>query len=252
MKSIKIRVAVLVVGLFLVWFVINIPQADIFSSIIYHGVSNDKEKIVALTFDDGPYGEPTKKILDILKEKNVKATFFVVGNNAEKYPDLVKREAADGHLIGNHSLDHSPNLADEKPEDFKKNIIAADEKIYETTGLHPRFFRPPFGLTSSAVLKVLHDLKYEVIFWDDMTNDWDATQKPEDIAARIIKRLKPGAIIVLHDGRDTKINYPREDTTKALPMIIDQAREKGYEFIQLDQLVGKTPYFNSNNSPEQN
>ena len=83
--------------------------------------------------------------------------------------------------------------------------------------------------------------------WDNMTNDWDAKQPGKDIAARIIKRLKPDGIIGLHDGRDTHLNYPREDTIEALPIIIDQARAAGYEFVPLDELLNEKPYFEKAN-----
>lgn len=237
---------VIISGAVFVWAMMAVPSYNQAGSIIFHGereVRDGNSKIAALTFDDGPYGEPTEKVLEILKEKNVKATFFVVGENAQKYPELVKKEAAGGHLIANHSYDHAQTLAAENYDAFKKNTLAAEQAIFSASGLHPRFYRPPFGLTSVDNQKVLADLGYQTVMWSDMTNDWEADQPAENLTARIIKRLKPGAIIVMHDGRDTHIGYPRENMLRALPVIIDKIRAAGYEIVSLDQLTGQNPYF---------
>lgn len=203
-------------------------------------------KIVALTFDDGPYGEPTKKILDILKEKNVRATFFLTGQNTLKYPELARREITEGHLIANHSYSHRKSLAAEDAAGFKKDVLSANYAISSVAEVHPRFYRPPFGLLTPDQQKVLSELGFQTVWWDDMTNDWEFYQTSENIVFMIIKRLKPGAIIVLHDGRDVRVGYPRENTLRALPVIIDRIREAGYEIVGLDRLIGQKPYFSVN------
>lgn len=223
------------------------PDYNLLGSIVYHAREErlGSKKITALTFDDGPYGEPTAKILDILKEKKVKATFFLVGEDVARYPELVKREVAEGHIVGNHSMDHARNLASEPIEKFKKNIEEAEDVIMSTTGLKPRFFRPPFGLTSTKTVSALYFLGYTTVMWDDMTNDWRATTTPERITERILHRLKPGSIIVLHDGRDTHKRYPRENVIETLPGLIDKIRERDYELVTLDKLIDQKPYFQS-------
>jgi len=217
------------------------PASQVFGSIVNHGFSN--KKYVALTFDDGPYGDATSQILDILKSKNVKATFFLVGQNALKYPDLVQREIKEGHLIGNHSFDHSRFLSVEPSKRVVANVLLADRAIAQASGgLHPRYFRPPYGLKSPLMIKALKHLGYEIILWNDATDDYDNDQSAEAIAAHITKLLKPGAIIDLHDGRDTKTDYPRDNLIKALPIILEAITKNGYTPVTLDVLLETRPY----------
>lgn len=126
-------------------------------------ISDKKLKLAALTFDDGPYGEATKQILDILKAKDVKATFFIMGMRAEQYPDLLKREVQEGHLIGNHSFDHSKRLYLMSRENLLGNIRSADTAIYDAVGVHPKIFRPPYGYESPWMVSDLKKAGYTVI-----------------------------------------------------------------------------------------
>jgi len=217
------------------------PTSQVFGNIVNHGFSN--KKYIALTFDDGPYGDATSKILDILKSKNVKATFFLVGKNALKYPDLVQREIKEGHLLGNHSFNHSRFLSVELPKQIVANVLLADKAIAKSSGgFHPCYFRPPYGLKSPLMLSTLKHLGYEIILWNDATNDYDSDQSAEAIAEHIIKLLKPGAIIDLHDGRDIKTNYPRDNLIKALPIILEAITKNGYTPVTLDILLETRPY----------
>jgi peptidoglycan-N-acetylglucosamine deacetylase len=220
--------------------VIN-PTTQIFGSTIFQGKTN--QKVVALTFDDGPYGNVTNQILDILKNNQVKATFFVTGKNAQMYPDILKREVNEGHTIGNHSYDHSKLLAIEPAKKLKTNISNADNAIFSDIKVHPRFFRPPYGLKSPQMIRLLNNMGYKVILWDDATNDYNLNQSPEAITNQVLKKVKPGAIIDLHDGRDMHVNYPRENLIKALPCIIDSLKAAGYQLVTLDQLIEQQPYF---------
>jgi peptidoglycan/xylan/chitin deacetylase (PgdA/CDA1 family) len=198
---------------------------------------------VVLTFDDGPYGDTTNKILDILKEKNVKATFFLLGKNVEKYPEIIRREMEEGHIIGNHSYNHSRILFLKNSKNIKENIKKAESSIEKASGLRPRFFRPPYGLRSPWMKKFLILQGYILVPLDIMTNDYNIKAKPEKITRYILRHVQPGSIITLHDGRDTKTNYPRKNVIQALPVIIDGIREKGFEIVLLDQLTGEKAYF---------
>lgn len=236
----KFRWAGTILGMVLVYWLI-VPIATVFGAAVKHGPTN--EKLIALTFDDGPYGEATAKILDILDARKTKATFFLVGKNALKYPDLVKREAAAGHLLGNHTYDHSRLLSLQSPKKVAANILQADQAISGVSGgLHPRYFRPPYGLKSPLMLSELRHLGYQVILWNDATDDYDQDQSAEAITKHIVKKLKPGAIVDLHDGRDVQINYPRDNLIKALPMILDKITQLGYTPVTLDVLLGMKPY----------
>lgn len=201
------------------------------------------QKIVALTFDDGPYGDATNEILDILKEKEVKATFFIFGQKAEQYPDILRREIEEGHVIGNHSFDHSAFFAIFSKNRLIANIKKADEAIFEATGLHPKFFRPPYGLESPFMRKYLEQNGYNIVLWSAATTDYSNKEDSEAIANAILKKIKPGTIIDLHDGRAVLENYPRQNLIDALPIIIDVIRQNGYDFVTVDKILQQEPYF---------
>jgi len=216
--------------------------------IFFHLISSvnppvKNNKFVALIFDDGPYGQATSKILDILKEKGVKATFFVIGKNTEEYPDILKREFNEGHIIGNHSYDHSKYLSILPGKELINNIEKANNAIYKIIGKYPKFFRPPYGLQSPLMAKDIRNKGYVIVLCDDNTRDYEKSEDSNEIITSILKGIKPTAIIELHDGRDVKINYPRENLIKALPLLIDKIREKGYEFVTVDKIIKEEPYF---------
>ena len=203
----------------------------------------ENKKIIALTFDDGPYGKATEKILDILKEKGAKATFFILGPNAKKYPEILKRELAEGHIIGNHSFSHSRFLFLRSPKKLFSEIEKTNSEISRFVGLHPRFYRAPYGYRTPWLSKTILSRGFRFVPVGILAGDWNAKKKPADIAGKILKKIKPGSIITLHDGRDTKIAYSRDNIVKALPSIIDGIRAKGYEIVPLDQLIGEKAYF---------
>lgn len=200
-------------------------------------------KNIALTFDDGPYGTSTEKILDILKQENVHATFFVIGKNVEKFPALAKRIVTEGNLIGNHSFDHAKNLPNLSTTTFENNIQRAESAIFFYTGLKPKLFRPPYGNISAQMYgKLKHD-GYTTVLWNIDAADWDYEKTPTALLEKIIiKDAKPNGIIVLHDGRDTQVNYPRDNTVNALAYIIGQLKKQGYNFVTVDKIIGVEPY----------
>jgi peptidoglycan/xylan/chitin deacetylase (PgdA/CDA1 family) len=179
----------------------------------------------------------TPKILDILKEKNVPATFFLIGKNVEAYPDIAKRIVQEGHLIGNHTYTHKsliPLSARATCEEIKK----AEKAIEDATGIRPTLFRPPRGLYSSYATKLLRDERYTIVLWDVSAMDW-AELPPKNIVTNVTGRVKPGSIILLHDSGDivTFKGGNRSSTVKALPEIIDNLRAGGYEFVTVDQMI---------------
>lgn len=251
-KIIVIPIAVVLIFIGIVNFILANPvfpihaleKNTILKNAIQSSVPKESPKFVALTFDDGPYGDATVKILDILKEKNAEATFFVVGKNVQKYPEILKREIREGHIVGNHSFDHSKTLAILSREKLINNIKNADIAIAEAGGVHPSFFRPPYGFRSLSMEKHLKDAGYEIILWNNAPEDYLEKETSEEIIAMVLKKIKPGAIIDLHDGRDVRLNYSRENLIKALPIIIDEVRNKGYIIVGLDKIINKNPYFN--------
>lgn len=197
-------------------------------------------KKVALTFDDGPNNEYTTEILDILKKYNVKADFFVVGKNAAMNADIIKRMYAEGHEIGNHTFSH-PNILNLSDGELKKELNATQRVIQEDTGHSTLLFRFPLGmdienLTSAEIEPILkvQDQGYTTV--DDLIDpkDWKGISS-EEICRGIENQLSNGNIILLHDaGGD------RSETVEALPKIIESLRSKGYEFVTVSSLLGKT------------
>ena len=189
------------------------------------------DKLVALTFDDGPKLGQTDEILDILKHYGIHATFFMLGSEVKRYPALASRVATEGNLIGNHTLSHK-DLTKQKPAEVKRQIVAGANAIQKATGVRPVWFRPPYGAINGSVWKQARALKVNVVLWDVDTLDWT---KPGvgKITSNANWHVKPGSVVLMHDG-----GGERAQTIAALPRIIEYLRGKGYTFVTLDQLAG--------------
>jgi peptidoglycan/xylan/chitin deacetylase (PgdA/CDA1 family) len=184
------------------------------------------EKRVTLTFDDGPHPAYTPKLLDMLKAKNVKASFFVIGHMAEKYPDLVKRIAGEGHEVANHTYSHV-TLTKIPPEEVEVEYQANNDVIKRLTGKSARYCRPPGGDHDQEVLRRAGSLGLTTVLWTDDPGDYN---NPGDrvLFARETKALNPGGIILLHDGS--------KDTLDTLEAFIDTTRARGYRFVSLEEI----------------
>lgn len=180
------------------------------------------ESRVYLTFDDGPSPETTPWILEMLEEEGIKASFFMIGKNAERYPELVEATAKAGHSIGNHSYGHlfMPGLLNKHIE---HEIGRTNKIIEEITGEQPRIFRPPFGLMDHRAAQVLIDRSMHPVYWSQSPEDW-AVPGAHRVVRRVAMGLKPGNLIVLHEGASLK-----EQTIAAAKEII--YRCKSSEFI---------------------
>lgn len=228
--------AYLILGLVFVSFIIygsaNV-QSQFFIKTICAGSGDIRQ--IALTFDDGPDGQMTPQILDVLQAHQIQAAFFCIGRKMENHPDLLRRMIADGHLIGNHSYSHS-YLFDLFP--YRKVLDELEQTNHSLeiiTGKKTRFFRPPYGVTNPAIAKAVKQTNQKVIGWN--LRSLDTTIKdPEKLMKRIIKKIKPGSIILLHD------------TQKALPEILKHLLEyldkQDYKVVRLDQLIGESAYVN--------
>ncbi len=194
-------------------------------------------KEIALTFDDGPYGTSTAEVLDILEKEQIHATFFLIGKNVEEYPVLAKREVTDGDVIGNHSYDHSMLLPAMNAPAFELNLLQAQLAIASTTGVFPTLYRPPYGALSPTMKKVLHKDRFHIDLWNLDTEDWNYQKSPtKEIEKEVLDEVKPGSVILFHDGRDTQVNYPRDNMINALPLIIDDLKNEGYTFVTIDKM----------------
>ncbi|TGE33456.1 polysaccharide deacetylase family protein [Desulfosporosinus sp. Sb-LF] len=188
-------------------------------------MAHTQEKVVALTFDDGPDPIDTPDVLDILKEREVKATFFVLGQAAQSNPNLLKRLVKEGHEIGNHSFDH-----DYQQRRLVEQINQTDKEVFAATGTHTHYYRPPGGFLSKYQLETIKNNGRVVALWSVDSKDW-RNPGVKQIVDNVMKNVFPGSIILLHDG-----GYHRIQTVKALGPIIDALKDRGYRLATLSEL----------------
>ncbi len=176
-----------------------------------------KEKQVYLTFDDGPIPEVTPWVLAFLREHGLKACFFCVGENVQRYPELFRQLQTEGHLVGNHTFNHMQGLKNDD-ELYYTNIEKAE------TYIPGKLFRPPHGLLR---LRQFRKLKpdYRFIMWDIISRDFDRQLTPEQVAENVLRNLRPGSVIIFHDSLKAE-----ENMKKALKMVVDKLPELGYRF----------------------
>ena len=210
------------------------PRSRFYGKVLSNGSRNHPR--IALTFDDGPNEPYTSHVLNILEQYKIKATFFVVGKNARRHPETCRRILTAGNVIGNHSYDHDRSLCLRWGKAVARDVKLAHQAIYECTGFEPKLFRPPHGFRTPWLMRTLHRLGYTVVTWDNMTSDWKADKPSEEIVQTIVQRAKPGSVIVLHDGRDTRPRYDRGQMLQALPFIIETLKERGFEFVTIPEL----------------
>lgn len=222
--------------LFLLVFSAVSPGAQVFGKVVAHGQRD--QRAVALTFDDGP-SPYTTQVLDVLDTYQIKATFFLIGQNVERHPDLAKRIASEGHALGNHTQTHPLWGAVGTPSREMQELTDAETAILNETGVAPTLFRPPHGWRSPWMMRVARDLGYRVVTWNVAGEDW-RRPSPETIAQRVLRRVRPGAIILLHDGLETQVDPAMQNTVAALPLIIEGLLDRGYRFVTVPELIQMT------------
>ena len=178
-----------------------------------------------LTFDDGPIPEVTPQVLAILARYDVKATFFMVGENIDKYPEVFEQVAQGGHAIGNHTYNHLKGW-DTDFDDYMWNVAKCNKAIFthHPSIYIPTLFRPPYGKATLRQRMALHREGYRLIYWDVLTRDYEATRTPEAMLAQIQRETRPGAIINFHDSLKSN-----ERMLAVLPQAIEWLQSKGYE-----------------------
>lgn len=202
--------------------------------VAYSGVAYEiftREKVIALTFDDGPHPVYTPRILDILDEYQVKATFFMIGSRMEEYPEIVKEVSDQGHLIANHTYSHPSNLKTESLTNVLAEVSQCQSSISRLSGQNNQLFRPPRGILSPAIITTLQKQGYRIVLWSISADHHDAPT-PELMALRVIKHAHPGAIVLIHDGR-TESRWKDVEATR---LIIKYLSGQGYRFVTLEEL----------------
>lgn len=191
-----------------------------------------EEKVVSLSFDAAWGNEQTSSLIKILQDYNVKATFFLVGDWVDKYPDSVKEISDSGNEIGNHSDTH-PHMSKLSSDKIKNEVTSCNEKIKNITGKSPELFRAPYGEYNNQVVEAIKGLNMYCIQWDVDSLDWkDPTAK--QITDKILNKVKPGSIVLMHNGA--------KNTPEALPMIIKGLQDKGYKIVPISQIIYKEKY----------
>ncbi len=213
-------------GLLLAFAQLAIAQSD--GEPIRHVKTS--EKVVALTFDDGPDKPYTEQILSVLNKHNVKATFFVLGGNAKAYPDLIKKIMDQGHDLGNHTMSHT-QMKNKSVETMKKDIAQVDAILREQGYKGEITFRAPFGITSPNLKTALQQLDKRMVLFNFLPQDWTKISA-QQIYNNVMQQMKPGLIITLHDGGNR-----RDNTVKATEMLIENLQKDGYRFVTVSELL---------------
>ena len=202
-------------------------------SVISSGTVHDKW--IALTFDDGPYPPYTDRLLDVLKAKRVHATFFLVAEQAQQYPELVRRMKAEGHTVGLHAFRHRDFLKLTE-EEKRKDLERGKNLLRDITGKNPVYWRPPHGFRDFSVMETAAAQNLTVINWSVIPRDWTGIDSQE-IFRRVMDKAEDGAIVLLHDGDSPGYKASRQATVDAVAPLIDSLREKGYHLVSLEEYV---------------
>jgi chitin deacetylase len=188
-----------------------------------------QEKVIALTFDDGPWPDTTSEVLKILKKNDIKATFFWIGQNLQSYPQIAQQVVAAGHAIANHTWHHWYHPMNESTAAHEIEDTA--NLIYKTTGVKTSIFRPPGGLLNNGLVEYANREKYVTVMWSVDSIDYRPLTS-QQIIKNVMRKVKPGGIVLMHDGGGN-----RSSTVKALPQIIAQLKEQGYSFASVPELL---------------
>ncbi|HEY2494395.1 MAG TPA: polysaccharide deacetylase family protein [Paenibacillus sp.] len=197
-------------------------------------------KGVAFTFDDGPDPRYTPELLDLLQEYGVKATFFVLGSKAEQHPELIQRMYREGHQIGIHNYIHTSNWFLSPWKNRREQVERTAVIVERITGEWPLFYRPPWGLLNIGDLFLMRK-PYRIVLWSVMVGDWKPSVNPEHLKRTLLKKIKQGSIIVLHDSGDTlgaDEEAPRHMIT-GLKEVLEEIQMKGLECLRTDELLDK-------------
>lgn len=213
-----------------------VPSFPLFGSVFHRGRGSGN--CIALTFDDGPRPPYTESILDTLRDERVPATFFVLGENARRWPESVRRMAAEGHEVANHGLDHGI-LMFAGPGEALSQVKETEEILREAGVSEPaRLFRAPHGWLGPRAHRALRLSGFRIAGWTKGV--WDTAGPGVDrIVSRTAEVLKPGSVLLLHDGWSGSGQEDRSQTAAALPEIIRLARERGLEFVTLDEMMAR-------------
>ncbi len=211
------------------------PRAGVWGPVRWRGADLSRKR-VALTFDDGPTPGATDAVLEALADLHVPAAFFVIGENGRRHPQLLQKIRDQGHLIGNHSFDHSRTGYLRGGVYWDRQLADTDRAVLEATGERPMFFRAPIGVRTPRLTAAVRRAGKTQVTWSRRGLD-GVERSPEYIRDRLVSGTEAGDILVLHDGVEPGRQRDPTSTIKAIPMLVAGLRERGFEFVRLDQLL---------------
>jgi len=227
--SLFLFVTAMVALIFRVGLGVAIPQMSFFGPFICRG--DNSQRRVALTFDDGPDALSTPMLLDLLSDEKIEAAFFCIGKKVAAESELTARILREGHLLGNHTFNHGNFTNFFTAARLRGELAETQTAIQDATGVAPQWFRPPMGLSNPRTFRAARALGLKVIGWSARGFD-TISADPKKIVERIVRRLEPGGIILLHDG-----NIPADRLVLTVKLLLANLRERGYEAVRLDKIL---------------
>jgi peptidoglycan-N-acetylglucosamine deacetylase len=227
---ILITLLIISIGI-IVWGSANI-QANFFLKAIHQGIATTRQ--IALTFDDGPHPVYTPQVLALLKQHSIQATFFCIGKHVAQYPEIVKQIHMQGHVVGNHSFTHAATIDFQSRAKWGEELRKTDAAIAHVIGSKPHFFRPPYGVSTPHLAAAVNASGHAVIGWRVRPYDTSTTRQPERIIRAILKKVKPGHIILLHD------THAR--IAPVLEQLLPQLKKRGLSMVTVEKLIQQHAY----------
>jgi peptidoglycan/xylan/chitin deacetylase (PgdA/CDA1 family) len=209
------------------------PRSQLFGRTFIGNGCNDRR--LALTFDDGPNDPHTTNLLEVLDRHGVKATFFMIGRYVRERPEIAAAVARAGHVIGNHTFTH-PNLIFCSRAQIRAQLESCEHALTDVVGEHSRLFRPPFGGRRPAVFEVATELGFSVIMWSVTSHDWRSDPATR-VEAQVLRQVRGGDLILLHDGGHRSLGADRSQTVKATDAIIRRYHDQGFTFVAVPEMM---------------
>jgi peptidoglycan-N-acetylglucosamine deacetylase len=196
-----------------------------------------RERQLALTFDDGPNDPYTQRLLEVLAQHNIPATFFLIGRYVKQRPKIAGEICEAGHTIGNHTFTH-PLLTFKNENEIRRELLDCRSAIADAVGAHSNLFRPPFGGRRPAVLRVARELGFESIMWSITGYDWSAPPAAE-IERKISRNIRGGEVILLHDGGHKQLGIDRSQTLLATERLVTRHKKEGFDFVTIPEMMAR-------------
>ncbi len=238
MWTVVLAVGIVSVGVLaaLLYYACSVPGSQLLGPALVRGPASGGR--VALTFDDGPATPFTEQILDILRDHQVPAAFFVCGKNVDRFPEVVRRMHAEKHTIANHTYTHALLYLKTRAR-MAEEIDRTQAAIERVTGVRPKLFRPPYGVRWFGLFAVLGQRGMRAVQWSDAGFDWEKGNLPGDIARLTLRKLEAGSVILLHDGREPRLPHEIDAsrTVEALPAIIEGVKRAGLRFVSIEEFL---------------